>query len=67
MSALSEGVSHAPQMIIETRQLQDAVLESRVQLAKTTNKLIQMDNPIIRSKLRELKRKADAVIAEHGV
>ena len=55
------------QMIIETRQLQDAVLESRVQLAKTTNKLIQMDNPIIRLKLRELKRKADAVIAEHGV
>ncbi len=55
------------QMIIEARQLQDAVLESRVQLAKTTNRLVQMDNPIIRLKLRELKRKADAVIAEHGV
>ncbi len=56
-----------PQMLIEARQLHDLVLETRVQLAKTTNRLIQLDNPVLRTKLRELKRKADAVIAEHGV
>ena len=54
-------------MLIEARQLHDAVLETRVQLAKTTNRLIQLDNPILRTKLKELKRKADSVIAEHGV
>ena len=55
------------QMLIEARQLRDAVLETRVQLAKTTNRLIQLDNPVLRTKLKELKRKADAVIAEHGM
>lgn len=57
----------AVQMLIEARQLHDTVLETRVQLAKTTNRLIQLDNPVLRTKIKELKRKADAVIAEHGV
>ena len=68
-SAFTSGskICVPPQMLIEARQLHDAVLETRVQLAKTTNRLIQLDNPVLRTKLRELKRKADAVIAEHGV
>ena len=50
-------------MLVETRELQDAVLEARVSLALTSNRLARLDNPVLFQRLKELKRKADVALA----
>lgn len=43
--------------------MQDGVLGLRVSAAITSNKLLRLDNPITRDRLRQLKRKVDAAFA----
>ena len=51
------------QMLVEARNLQDSVLETRVCLAMTANRLARLDNPVLNEKLKDLKRKADMAMA----
>lgn len=50
-------------MLVEARNLHDMVLETRVCLAMTSNRLARLDNPVLYEKLKDLKRKADMALA----
>lgn len=50
-------------MLLEVRGLQDATLHARVSMAKTANRLVRLDNPVLNQRLKDLKRKAEAALA----
>lgn len=51
------------QMLLECSQLEDALLELRVRAAMASNRLVRMENPILRAKLRGAQVRMDAAIA----
>ena len=51
------------QMMAEALQMQNDVLELRVQTAITGNEIARMDNPILRAKIEQLSLQADEIIA----
>ncbi len=50
-------------MMAQAQQMQDDVLELRVQTAITGNEISRLDNPILRAKLQELSLTADRILA----
>lgn len=42
------------QMLLEAQRMWDAVLESKVNMAISSNRLTRLDNPIVHDKLRAL-------------
>ena len=50
-------------MLLRTRSLQDSTLEARLSIAKTSNHLARLDNPVLHQKLKDLKRKAEDALA----
>lgn len=49
------------QMLREVQQMHDAVLEYKVDVAISSNRLTRLDNPIVHDKLRSLKKQAELV------
>ncbi|KAK9828458.1 hypothetical protein WJX72_000108 [[Myrmecia] bisecta] len=50
-------------MLLEAQRLTDEIMEYRVQVAITRNRLRRLDNPIMNDKLKSLKRKAEEALA----
>ena len=48
-------------MLREVQQMHDAVLEYKVDVAISSNRLSRLDNPIVHDKLRSLKKQAELV------
>lgn len=46
-------------MMLEIERMHDEVLECRVDVAISSNRLTRLDNPIVHDKLRALRREAD--------
>ena len=51
------------QMLAEAQQMQNEVLELRVQTAITGNEVARMDNPILLARLQTLSLTADQILA----
>lgn len=51
----------AMQMLLEIQQMHDDVLEHKVNVAISSNRLTRLDNPIVHDKLRSLKRQAEMI------
>lgn len=51
----------AMQMLLEVQQMHDDVLEQKVNVAISSNRLTRLDNPIVHDKLRRLKRQAEMI------
>lgn len=49
------------QMLFEVQQMHDDILECKVDVAISSNRLTRLDNPIVHDKLRSLKRQAETV------
>ena len=49
------------QMLLEVQQMHDDILECKVDVAISSNRLTRLDNPIVHDKLRSLKRQAEVV------
>ena len=49
------------QMLLEVQQMHDDVLEYKVDLAISSNRLTRLDNPILHDKLKSLKRQAEQI------
>lgn len=54
----------ASQMLVEAQQLHDAVLEARMRMAITSNRLVRCDNPIAAAHLAAIQTRADAMLRE---
>ena len=50
------------QMLLEIQQMHDDVLEHRVSVAISSNRLTRLDNPIVYDKLRSLKKQAETIV-----
>ncbi|KAL0026747.1 hypothetical protein WJX79_009799 [Trebouxia sp. C0005] len=48
-------------MLFEVQQMHDDILECKVDVAISSNRLTRLDNPIVHDKLRSLKRQAETV------
>ena len=51
------------QMLAEAQQMQNEVLELRVQTAITGNEVARMDNPILLARMQTLSLTADRILA----
>lgn len=51
----------ALQMLLEIQQMHDDVLEHKVDVAISSNRLTRLDNPLVHDKLRSLKRQAETI------
>lgn len=49
------------QMLLEIEQMHDDVLEHKVNVAISSNRLTRLDNPIVHDKLKSLKRQAETI------
>lgn len=54
--------SNRCQMILETQQMRDEVMATRVRLAVSSNKLVRLDNPIVRERVERLKARMYAAL-----
>lgn len=59
--ALSGTCLFAMQMLLEIQQMHDNVLEHKVNVAISSNRLTRLDNPIVHDKLKSLKRQAETI------
>lgn len=59
--------THVLQMLLEIQQMHDDVLEHKVNVAISSNRLTRLDNPIIHDKLKSLKRQAEAIFQAAGM
>ncbi len=48
-------------MLFEVQQMHDDILECKVDVAISSNRLTRLDNPIVHDKLRSLKQQAETV------
>lgn len=65
INALPE--THVLQMLLEIQQMHDDVLEHKVNVAISSNRLTRLDNPIIHDKLKSLKRQAETIFQAAGM
>ena len=49
------------QMLLDVQQMHDDILECKVDVAISSNRLTRLDNPIVHDKLKSLKRQAEQV------
>lgn len=61
MNAMLSTHFSAMQMLLEIQQMHDDVLEHKVNVAISSNRLTRLDNPIVHDKLRSLKREAEMI------
>lgn len=52
----------AMQMMLEVQRMHDEVLECKVDVAISSNRLTRLDNPIVHDKLRTLRREAEQAV-----
>jgi hypothetical protein len=50
------------QFIMAAQEMEETTLKLRVKLAITSNRMTRINNPIIRDKIKTLKRKADSMM-----
>ncbi|DBA81842.1 TPA: hypothetical protein ACH3X1_007561 [Trebouxia sp. C0004] len=58
---LMGNMKHLEAMLFEVQQMHDDILECKVDVAISSNRLTRLDNPIVHDKLRSLKRQAEKV------
>ena len=46
-------------MLLEVQQMHDDILECKVDVAISSNRLTRVDNPMVHDKLKSLKRQAE--------
>ena len=54
-------------MLLETQQLQDAVLEARCRMAVTANRLVRLDNPIAAAHLAAMQVQRNLLVCASRV
>ena len=54
-------------MLLKVQQMHDDVLEHKVNVAISSNRLTRLDNPIIHDKLKSLKRQAETIFQAAGM
>lgn len=60
-AGLMDNMRHLEEMLLEVQQMHDDVLEQKVNVAISSNRLTRLDNPIVHDKLRRLKRQAEMI------
>eukprot|EP00198_Chlamydomonas_reinhardtii_P000792 XP_001690127.1 predicted protein [Chlamydomonas reinhardtii] len=60
---LGDPIKALEMMLLEAQAMRDEVLDLRVQAALTSNRLVRLDNPMLRDRISRLKAEAAEALA----